>query len=178
MDGAILLTGRPGCGKTTVIKRVVAQLACTVGGFYTEEIRSEGVRRGFRMVTFDGHVGILAHESIGGPPRVGKYGVDLESLEKVGVASVQRALETADLIVIDEVGPMEMFSEAFCQTVLAALESDKPVLGTVVLRSKPFSDRLKARSDVRVIEVLPGNREALVVRVVEMLRAGDQCDTM
>jgi nucleoside-triphosphatase len=174
MNRAILLTGQPGCGKTTLIKRVIAQLDCVFGGFYTEEIRSEGIRRGFRIVTLDGQEGILAHESIDGPPRISKYGVDLECLEQVGVASIRRALDTADLIVIDEIGPMELFSEGFCQAVLEALADNKPVLGTIVLRSKPFSDQIKARDDVTVIEITPRNRDELVGRIIEMLRTTDQ----
>jgi nucleoside-triphosphatase len=177
MNKNVLLTGHPGSGKTTLIQRVIAQLNAPLGGFYTQEMRVGGVREGFKMITFDGQEGILAHAKIPGPPRVGRYGVDLNALAAVGVASIQRALHSNMLIVIDEIGPMEMFSAAFCQTVTAALDGDHPVFGSVVWRSKPFSDQVKARQDVTVIEVNARNREKLVSEVLSLLQAVMRRDT-
>lgn len=172
----ILVTGSPGCGKTTLIKRVVTQVRSPVGGFYTEEIREEGSRRGFKLVTLDGQEGLLAHDAWSGPPRVGKYGVDLKALESVGVAAIQRGLRDHALVVIDEIGPMEMFSSTFCRVVLEALSGEGVILGSIVRRSKPFSDQIKIRPDVRVIEVTPGNREALVEPMLALLRATGRCE--
>ncbi len=171
MSEHILLTGEPGCGKTTLIKRFAAQVPCEIGGFYTQEIRAGGQRQGFRMITFDGAEGVLAHVDFGGAKRVGKYGVDLAALEAVGVASIRRALRAGTLVIIDEIGPMELFSPAFRQVVMDAFNSNRLVLGTVVRRSTPFSDAVKARPDVRVIEVRPGNRDA----VFDMLRVMEWC---
>ncbi len=171
MSGALLLTGDPGCGKTTLIRRVVARVAGPTGGFYTEEIRASGVRQGFAMVTFEGARGILAHRSIPGPPRVGAYGVDRAALDAIGTASIRRALDGVSLIVIDEIGPMEMTSPAFCQAVLDALDGGVPILGTIVRRSKPFSDRIKARPDVEVITVTRANRDLLLAPILDRLRA-------
>jgi nucleoside-triphosphatase len=84
MNKNILLTGSPGCGKTTLVRRVIARLNGPVGGFYTEEIRSGGARQGFKIVTFGGQAGILAHVNLSGPLRVGRYGVDLKALDMVG----------------------------------------------------------------------------------------------
>ncbi|MCD4687169.1 MAG: NTPase [Anaerolineae bacterium] len=166
----ILLTGDPGCGKTTLIRRVITQLDNAMGGFYTQEIRIDGNRRGFKMITLDGEEGILAHVDIAGPPRVSRYGVDVAALEAIGLASVRRALTSTGLIVIDELGPMEFFSAAFQQVVLAALDSDQRVLGTIVKRSTPFGDQIKARSDVTLITVYPNNRNALVDDLLARLR--------
>jgi nucleoside-triphosphatase len=178
MGAAILLTGSPGCGKTTLIRRVVSRLRGEVGGFYTQEIREGGVRQGFQIITFDGQEGILAHKSIDSPRRIGKYGVALETLEAVGVAGVQRAILGQALVVIDEIGPMEMLSDAFCRAVLDALNGDVVVFGSVVKRSTPFSDRIKARPDVTVLDVHPGNRDTLLDDVLDLLRATGRCDTV
>jgi nucleoside-triphosphatase len=175
MNKNILLAGSPGCGKTTLIQRVVALLHCPLGGFYTQEIREKGTRLGFKLITFDGQEGMLAHVRVDSPLRVGKYRVDLEALESVGVASVQRALHENALVIIDEIGPMELFSRAFCQVVLDTLNSECALFGSIVKRSTPFSDQVKARPDVTVIEVRRDNRDVLVEQVLARLLATGRC---
>jgi nucleoside-triphosphatase len=176
MSTTLLLTGSPGCGKTTLIQRVVDRLRSPAGGFYTVEMRESGVRRGFKMVTLDGAEGVLAHVTLPGPPRVGRYGVDLAALKTVGVASIERALAAGALVVIDEIGPMELFSDVFCRVVLTALHGDGVVLGTVVKRRVAFADRVKAQADVEVIEVRPDNRDELVEALLARLRATGRCE--
>lgn len=171
MSSAILVTGHPGCGKTTLIRRVLAQVARPAGGFYTQEVRVDGRRQGFQMVTFDGQQGMLAHVDITGGPRVGRYGVDVAALDAVGVASVRRALDSGGLVVIDEIGPMEFFSAAFRQVVLDALEAGAPVFGSIVKRHTPFGDQIKARPGVALVEVTPANRDALVADLVARVAA-------
>ncbi len=122
MKQVYLLTGRPGTGKTSLIKQVVAQMKGKAGGFYTEEIRSQGVREGFRLVTLDGEQAILAHVNIHSPYRVSKYGVDVEALERVGVPALQRAAQQCDLVVIDEIGKMELFSPRFREAVSQVID--------------------------------------------------------
>ena len=78
----LLLMGVPGIGKTTVIRRVAARLkGRRLGGFYTEEIRENGVRRGFRLVEFDGTARVIAHVDFPKVHRVGKYRVDVEAID-------------------------------------------------------------------------------------------------
>ncbi len=101
MKQAYLLTGRPGTGKTSIIKQAVAGMKGKAGGFYTEEMRSRGVREGFRLVTLDGQSAILAHISIHSPYLVSKYGVDIDSLDRVGVSALRQAAQQCDLVVID-----------------------------------------------------------------------------
>ncbi len=110
MTKKVLLTGRPGCGKTTLIKRVVSELARPAGGFYTEEIRAHGERLGFKIITLDGQEALLAHVDFKTPERVGKYGLDLSALETVGVEALREAVHARQLVVIDEIGPMELRS--------------------------------------------------------------------
>ncbi len=172
MGRAALLTGRPGVGKTTLVRRVVARLERLAAGFYTEEVREGGQRVGFRLVTLEGRATMLAHVDFRGPPRVGRYGVDLRALDQVAVPEIHRGLREAEVVVIDEIGPMELRSPVFRQAVLEALDSPASLLATVMLRPHPFVDGLKHRPDVRLLEVTPANREALVNEVLALLSAG------
>src|SRR5438094_663305 len=130
VTGKVLLTGRPGCGKTTLIKRVVNNLARRAGGFYTEEMRQYGARVGFKIVTLDGNEAVFAHVDFKTPERVGKYGLDLSALEAVGVESVREAARRQRIVVIDEIGPMEIRSPIFREAVNEALDSEVQLLAT------------------------------------------------
>jgi nucleoside-triphosphatase len=162
MNPKVLLTGRPGCGKTTLIKRVVNELARPSGGFYTEEMREASTRVGFKLVTLDGEEAVFAHVDFKTRQRVGKYGLHLFTLEAVGVKAIREATRTQQLVVIDEIGPMELRSAIFRDAVSEALDSNVPILATIVARPLPFADLIKERTDVTVIEVRPDNREQLV----------------
>ena len=164
-----LLSGKPGVGKTTIIKQAVAKLSGRVGGFYTEEIRNRGTREGFRVVTFDGESAILAHIDISSQHRVSKYGVDITGLERVGVAALLQAIRERDLVVIDEIGKMELFSLHFRNAVLAAIESGTKVLGTVMLDSHPWADEVKLQPEVAVIVLTRTNRNQVLKDVLEWL---------
>jgi len=163
----ILLTGKPGCGKTTLIKQIIEELGLDAGGFYTQEIRIGGGRIGFKIITLDGKEGILAHVDIESPYRVSKYGVDLESLEKIGVDSIHKALEENEVVVIDEIGKMELFSQKFKDVVISVLNSQKKVLATIMLAPNPFADKIKRRQDVKLFYLTPENRR----RVREEIKA-------
>ena len=171
MTKNILLTGRPGVGKTTVVMRVVGELRgrVPVSGFYTEEIRSGGVRKGFRVVTLDGREGILSHVDIKGGPRVGKYGVDLESFERLAVPEIDPDRTGAKVIVIDEIGKMECLSGSFREAVLKALNSGSNVLATIALKGGDYLRSIRGRNDVEIIEVSAGNRDRLHELLTERL---------
>ena len=170
MTKKVLLTGRPGCGKTTLIKRVVSELARPAGGFYTEEIRAHGERLGFKIITLDGQEALLAHVHFKTPERVGKYGLDLSALETVGVEALREAVHARQLVVIDEIGPMELRSPIFRDVVNQALDSGAPILATISARSLPFTGAIKERPDVTVIEVRPGNREQLAYELSDQFK--------
>ena len=172
MAAKILVTGRPGSGKTTVIRRAVSGLDAVAGGFCTEEIRVRGRRTGFRVK--DIHTrqeGVLAHVDQEGGPRVGKYGVDLAAFDRVGVTALHEALRREGCIVIDEIGKMELCSQAFREVVTEVLDSDHPVLGTVAVSGHPFLSALRRRSDLTFVEVTPANRDELPQRLLELLGA-------
>ena len=170
MSQRVLLTGRPGSGKTTLIKRILNEVPQRFGGFYTEEIRDHGARVGFKVVALEGGEAVFAHVDFTTPERVGKYRLDLSALEAVGVDAIRKAMQGERLIVIDEIGPMEIRSAPFREAVLDALDSELPGLATIFLRSLPFTDAIKSRPDVELIEVRPNNREELVPQMSEKFK--------
>jgi nucleoside-triphosphatase len=169
MRKIILLTGRPGSGKTSLIRQVLEHYEGQADGFYTQEIREGGTRKGFEIITLDGQHAALAHVDIKSAQRLGKYHLDLDTLERLAVPALQSAVQSGALVVIDEIGPMELRSALFRQAVTQALESGSSVLGSIVQRSLPFSDEIKRRQDVRMVEVAPSNRDALVGQILTWL---------
>ena len=171
MKRVLLLTGQPGAGKTALIKEALAGARLKVGGFYTEEIRTAGIRQGFRIVTLDGQEAVLAHVSISSPCRVGKYRVDTDSLDRVGVSTLRQALKESDLIVIDEIGRMELLSPQFQEAVTQAINSGKKVLGTIMLNPHPFADQVKLHPEVEMLLITRGNRTEVMKEVQDWLTA-------
>jgi len=172
MKRALLLTGKPGTGKTALIKEALARTKVKGGGFYTEEIRTGGIRQGFRIVTLDGQEAILAHVNISSPYQVSKYRVATDSLNRVGVSVLRQALKESDLIVIDEIGKMELLSLQFREAVTQAINSDKKVLGTIMLNPHPFADEIKRHPEVATLLVTRDNRAEVMRKVLDWLTEG------
>ena len=144
------------------------------GGFYTEEIRSSGVRRGFKLVTLDGQSAILAHVKIHSPHRVSKYGVDIDSLDRVGVSALRKAAQECDLVVVDEIGKMELFSANFKEAVLQIIDSGKRVLGTIMLNTHPWADAIKRRPQVDLVPVTGANYHQVLAELRQWLKATNE----
>jgi len=169
MGRTILLAGRPGVGKTTIIREIAERLGNSAGGFYTAEIREGGRRQGFKIITLDGEEGILSHIDVKGPPRVSKYGVNLRNLEGIGVAALIQAVANGRCVVVDEIGKMELFSQRFREVILAAIEGDSTVVGTVLKAQNNWVDDLKALPQVTILEVTEANRDHTAQRVLSLL---------
>lgn len=166
---SLLLTGAPGVGKTTVIRRVAEQLAgARLGGFYTEEIRVAGSREGFRLIGFDGSERILAHTRLPAP-RVSKYGVDVAALDAAVAALLDP--EAGEVFLVDEIGKMECLSERFVVAMRRLLDSGRVVVATVALRGGGFIAEVKRRSEVALREVTRANRDALPAEVLAWIAA-------
>lgn len=157
------MTGVPGVGKTTLIREVARRLApYHPAGFYTEELRDQrGVREGFRVVTLCGRHGILSHVRHAGPPRVGRYGVDLVGFEGV-LKELDLLHSSAPLIFIDEIGKMECCSQRFVELLVDLLDGGTTVVATIALRGKGFIEQVKHRPNCQLIIVTRDNRDALV----------------
>jgi nucleoside-triphosphatase len=167
-----LLTGRPGAGKTSIIKQAIAESNIDVGGFYTEEIRDEGVRVGFKLVTFDGREAILSHIKFNKRYRVGKYGVDTDILNEVGVTAIQKAAMECDLVVIDEIGHMELLSADFRDTVREIVYGGKRTLGTIMHNANPFADDIKRQPQVNLVTLTRDSYSHVLGDIKEWLAAG------
>jgi nucleoside-triphosphatase len=169
----VLIEGRPGSGKTTVAARLAALLAergVDVRGFVTDELREGGRRVGFAVEAIDGRRATLAHVTLPGPPRVGKYGVDLDAFERVALPALAEPPERS-VVVIDEVGKMELASARFREAVSRLLEADVDLVATVHAFRHPFTDELKQRRDVERISVTRAERDELPERLAERLTA-------
>jgi nucleoside-triphosphatase len=162
----ILVTGPPGIGKTSILRRTVKELKnrkYEVSGMICREVREGGVRVGFEIMDLStGTRGWLAHVNQPTGPRIGKYHVNLTDLDVIGVGSILDALQNADILAIDEIGPMELSSTAFINALVKAVESSKPMLGTIHygLRGS-LVNSIKKRDDTEIFKVTYKNRESL-----------------
>jgi nucleoside-triphosphatase len=172
------ITGLPSAGKTQTLLRVIDMLEAdeiVVGGMITEPIVKRGRRVGFYIKDWlNKREGIFAHIDIKSRVMVGKYGVDIAALERIGVAAIEEATEKAEVIVVDEVGKMEVESNKFVTAVRKALDTDKSVLLTLHKKSRnPLLQEIRRRDDVRILEVTPINRSLLPYKIVKALKGED-----
>jgi len=166
----ILITGQPGIGKTTFIKKLAEELKdLHPSGFYTTEIREAGIRKGFALISLDGSKGIISHRDINSPYRVSKYGVDVERFENF-LDSISFLDPTTSIIVIDEIGKMECFSGKFRFLVRDILDSDKLLVATIALKGGGMIADIKKRDDVKLFQVKLENRDSLVSEILKDIR--------
>lgn len=161
----ILVTGLPGVGKTTLIKRLSEELKdFHPAGFYTAEIRERGIRKGFELIDIDGGKRILSHVDIKSPYMVSKYKVDVEGFENF-LDSISLLDLKTNLIIIDEIGKMECLSDKFRKLIIQLLESEKLVIATIAFRGGGVMEEIKKRPDVKLFEITLNNRESLLSEV-------------
>jgi len=161
-----LITGRPGIGKTTALMRTVNKLknkGYNVGGMLSREVRENGRRVDFEIIDLStGNRGRLAHLNQPNGPQVSKYKVNLDDLDQIGVKAIRDALKGAEVVIIDEIGPMEMFSSAFKEAVKDVIHSQKLVLGVIHHSARDrIIDSNKGRNDIEIVEVTLENRQRL-----------------
>ncbi len=157
----ILITGPPRIGKTTAIGKLIGILPkeTKLFGFFTKEIREGGRRVGFSITDLDGKKKVMAHVDFPKHQRVGKYGVDTKSVEDIGVNAIKHGVEKGNVVVVDEIGKMELFSKAFEKSVISVLDSPTHVVATIMSKPNPYADRVKRRDDIVLLEVTKGNRD-------------------
>ena len=167
----ILITGVPGIGKTTLIKKLAEELkGHRPVGFYTEEIREGGVRKGFELLSLDRRKGILSHTEIKSPSRVGKYRVDVKRFEDF-LGLIPFLNPETSLIIIDEIGKMECLSDKFKGLIKELLDSEKLVIATIALKGGGIIEDIKKRADIRLFEITHYNRESLPSMILREIKA-------
>ena len=167
----LLITGLPGVGKTTLIRKVSEALKdFHPVGFYTEEIREEGERKGFELISLEGKRGLLSHKHIESPYKVGQYRVDIKSFESF-LDSISFINPVTHLMIIDEIGKMECFSNRFKRLVREALDSEKRVIATIALKGSELITEVKQRQDVKLFEMIPSNRNILMSDILKEIRS-------
>jgi nucleoside-triphosphatase len=166
----LFITGRPGSGKTTIIKEILKHLRkFTVCGFYTEEIREGGERKGFKIRTLiTEKEALLAHVDFDKKFSVGKYGVDIDGFEKVISEEFKRGTPPS-LYIIDEVGPMECLSKKFIETVEELLEGKSNILGTVKLKGGGLMERIRNDKSIKVFHLTERNRKEVLSEVLNTM---------
>ena len=158
----ILLTGSPGCGKTTIIGRLIEHLSdLRLSGFFTQEIRERGERLGFLAVGLHGAAAVLAHVRSQSKLRVGRYGVEPQRLQPLVQAELEQPAEEVDVFLIDEIGKMELYCPAFVERVPLLLSGPTPVVATVALKGSGLIVQVKDRKDGRLVQVTNANRDEL-----------------
>jgi nucleoside-triphosphatase len=140
-----------------------------VGGMLSREVRINGKRVGFEILDLSSPKrGWLAHIDQKSGPQVGKYHVNLEDLDNIGAEAIKKAVENSDVIAIDEIGPMELFSQEFRTAVEKAIESKKLVVGIIHWKARDrLIDEVKKRADTEIIVVTPENRNRLHQTIAE-----------
>jgi nucleoside-triphosphatase len=170
------ITGMPSVGKTQTLIKIIESLekhGYTVEGMITEPIIEKKKRAGFYVTDWKTKEHeVFAHIDFETKEKVGKYGVDINALERIGVPAVEKAItdDKIDIIIIDEIGKMEMLSEKFCEVVIEALDSDKPIMVTLHKKSRtPLLQDVRRRDDIRILEVTPVNRNLLPYKIEKIM---------
>lgn len=169
------ITGLPGAGKTHALRKVVDMLELEdikVGGMITDSINEGGKKVGFMVQDLlTKEEGVLARTDLKSDVRFLEYGIDMSALDGIGVKAIQRSVDHADVIVIDEVGKLEVESKNFIEAVKDALEADKPLLLTLHKKSRnPLLQDIRRRDDVRILEVTPINKNILPYKIIPLIK--------
>lgn len=167
----LFVTGDPGVGKSSVLLKIIQSLKAdgySVGGMLSREVRSGGKRVGFEVLDVSGcRKGWLARVDQNFGPRLGRYHVNLEDLDNVGVKAIINAVKELDIILVDEVGPMELYSEHFRKSVEMALRSRKLVIGSIHMKMKNnLLKEIWLRNDCKIFRVTVENRGSLHRKII------------
>lgn len=170
----VLITGPPGVGKTTLVKRIVDKLGERATGFWTEEVRDRetGRRRGFRIVTTEGKRKTFASRTFTSKHLVGSYGVNVRYFEELAIPILEKALREKDrVVVIDEIGKMELFSKPFRDLVRRIIYDPRlKVIATIPIRDvHPLVAEIRRIPGAVLIELTKENRDFMDEEILKLI---------
>ncbi len=140
-----------------------------ISGFYTEEIREFGVRRGFRLVTFNNEQAVISHVNFDHHYHVGKYGVDVSVIDRFADSTLIVDADI-DIYIVDEIGKMECLSPHFVSRIQELLGSNKPIVASVAKQGDSLIKTVKQWPNSELWEVTCANRNQLPSLVVDWLQ--------
>jgi len=165
----LFISGGPGIGKTKLLRDLALAKKLRIGGFYTEPIMAGRMRKGLIIRTLDGQDRMLASKTVKSNFKLGKFNVDINALENVGIPALKLGMMSKELIVIDEVGTLEAMSTRYKETLLEVLNSTKPVLATLPAKANPFINSLKKIPDTEIIVLKKANFASIKQQVRKWL---------
>lgn len=169
MGNHFFLTGKPRIGKTTALKKIISEIGVeNFSGFYTEEIVENSNRTGFKIISLNGDESVIADVISNSDIRVGRYGVNVSEFESIAIDSVQN--NKNKIIVIDEIGPMQISSPKFLSTINQLMQSSQTVLETIYYASHPKIDDIKSHSSMKMYELTRENYNGVLTKVIYELR--------
>ena len=166
----ILITGLPGAGKTTLIKRLcIIFKEFNPVGFVTDEIMEEGAIAGFEVNNLFGDSKIFAHTKLKSKVSVGKYKVDMKGFDIFLDQTFSREKKTG-LYFVDEIGKAACESKKFSKIILTLLDAKKPVISAIADKGTGLISDIKKREDVKIFEVTEQNREIRLKELTMVIR--------
>ena len=170
MSNIILLTGKPRAGKTTALKTIINMIGKNrCGGFYTEEVREDGNRIGFDCVSLNGEVSRISDINFESDKKVGRYSVNVENFEKISLDAIDFAIKNKEVVIVDEIGPMQLLSAKFKKELEKLFKAKKIVVGTIFFDSYPIVDDIKKNLEVRLITITNDNRDDIPQQVLSII---------
>jgi nucleoside-triphosphatase len=167
-----LISAAPRTGKTTFSRALARELRArniVVGGFITPDVRTTEGRVGFEIRDFSGRHALIAHAAWITGPQVGRYRVDVNAFNTIAVPAIDQALSTADVVIADEIGQIELCSEAFIGILGKLFSASVPVVATVHAKQHPVTDELKQRSGIELLELPPAGHDEILRRLLAQL---------
>lgn len=166
MGNMVLISGEPRVGKTTALKKIIQMIGeCNCIGFYTEEIRDEFNRVGFDCVSLNGRRKRIADVNLHSDIRMGRYGIDIESFEEFALQAINNSSSSSKIIIIDEIGPIQLLSAKFKQEINNILTGSNCVLGTIFYNKHPDIDEIKKFPGVKIYTLTNENRNTIIENI-------------